>query len=116
VTGQWFSPLVSSTNKTEILLKVLLNTITLIKESSFGIAPNPSWGHQYQTKMSIHGQYFPLWVSNGSPNMILIQHYVIKFINDLIVTGQWFSPLVSSTNKTEILLKVLLNTITLIKE
>ena len=48
-----------------------------------------------------------------------IQHYVIKFISDLIVTGRWFSPdtPVSATNKTdchnitEILLKVALNTI-----
>ena len=48
-----------------------------------------------------------------------IQHYVIKFVSDLIATGQWFSPgtPVSSTNKTDchnitvILLKVALNTI-----
>ena len=43
-----------------------------------------------------------------------MQHYVIKFVSELI--GQWFSP-VSSTNKTdhhdidEILLKVVLSTI-----
>jgi hypothetical protein len=43
-----------------------------------------------------------------------MQHYVIKFVSELI--GQWFSP-VSSTNKTdrhditEILLKVVLCTI-----
>ena len=54
--------------------------------------------------------------SNPAQAVYSIQHYVIRFINDLIATGQWFSPLVSSTNKTEILLKVLLNTITLIKE
>ena len=49
-----------------------------------------------------------------------IQHYVIKFCQWL-ATGRWFSPgtAVSSTNKTdlhditEILLKVVLNTITL---
>ena len=32
--------------------------------------------------------------------MYLIQHYVIKFVTDLL-TGQWFSP-VSSTNKTDL--------------
>jgi len=37
-----------------------------------------------------------------------VQHYVIKFVSDL-QTGGWFS-LVSSTNKTGILLKVALNT------
>ena len=50
-----------------------------------------------------------------------IMHYVIKFVSDM--AGQWFSPgtPVSSTNKTdrhditEILLKVVLNTITLVK-
>ena len=55
-----------------------------------------------------------------SGEVYLIQHYVIKFVSDL-QTGRWFSPgtLVSSTNKTdrhditEILLKVVLNTITL---
>ena len=49
----------------------------------------------------------------------LIQHYVIKFVSDLRQTGWWFSPgtPVSPTNKTdhhnitEILLKVVLNTI-----
>jgi len=48
----------------------------------------------------------------------LIQHYVIKFVS---VAGWWFSPgtPVSSTNKTdrqdiaEILLMVLLNTLTI---
>jgi hypothetical protein len=50
----------------------------------------------------------------------LMQHYVIKFVNDFS-TGPWFSQStqVSSTNKTdhhyitEILLKVVLNTITI---
>ena len=48
----------------------------------------------------------------------LIQHYGIKFVSDLQQVGQWFFP-VSSTNKTDchdkttILLKVVLNTITL---
>ena len=48
-----------------------------------------------------------------------IQHYVIKFVSGLRQVGAWFSPSppVSSTNKidrydiTEILLKVVLNTI-----
>jgi hypothetical protein len=48
-----------------------------------------------------------------------LQHYVIKFVSDLRQVGRWFSPgpPVSSTNKTdrhditEILLKVVLNTI-----
>jgi len=48
-----------------------------------------------------------------------MQHYVIKFVSDLRQVGAWFSPSppVSSTNKidrydiTEILLKVVLNTI-----
>ena len=41
-----------------------------------------------------------------------MQHYVIKFVSDLWEVGRWFSlgTLVSSTNKTEILLKVELNT------
>jgi hypothetical protein len=32
-----------------------------------------------------------------------VQHYVIKFVSDLLAAGQWFSPgtLVSSTNKTD---------------
>ena len=49
----------------------------------------------------------------------LIQHYVMKFISDLRLADQWFSPSTpaSSTNETdhhnitEILLKVALNTI-----
>ena len=57
----------------------------------------------------------------GHGKMYLIQHYVIKFVSDLLVSGWWFSlgNQVSSTNKTdrhditEILLKVALNTITL---
>ena len=42
----------------------------------------------------------------------LIQHYVMKFVSNLR-EGLWFSPgtPVSSTNKTEILLEVPLNTI-----
>ena len=46
-----------------------------------------------------------------------IQHYVIKFVVNDLQQGRWFSP-VSSTSKTdrhdiaEILLKVVLNTIT----
>jgi len=62
-----------------------------------------------------------LWSSNPTHGKdYSIQHYVIKFVNDL-PTGRWFSPgtLVSSTNKTdrhdipvnEILLEVALNTI-----
>ena len=51
--------------------------------------------------------------------MYSIQHYVIKFVSDFAV-GQWFSPgnPVSSPNNadhldiTEILLKVVLNTVT----
>ena len=51
-----------------------------------------------------------------------IQLYVIKFLSDLLAAGRWFSPgtPISSTNKTdrhditEIVLKVALNTITLI--
>ena len=57
------------------------------------------------------------WVKNS------IQHYVIKFVNDLRqVSGFLKSTPVSSTNKTdshditEILLKVALSTITLIHE
>ena len=52
-----------------------------------------------------------------------IQHYVIKFVSDLRQVGGFLQVLlVSSTNKidhhdiTEILLKVALNTVTLIKE
>ena len=53
--------------------------------------------------------------------MYLIQHYVIKFVSDLIAAGRRFSlgTTVSSTNKTdrhditEILLKVALNAITI---
>ena len=50
----------------------------------------------------------------------LIQHYVVKFVNDLSMIGRWFSAPgtpVSSTNKTDrhditkILLKEALNTI-----
>ena len=35
--------------------------------------------------------------------MYLIQHYVIKFVSDLIAAGRWFSlgTTVSSTNKTD---------------
>ena len=35
--------------------------------------------------------------------MYLIQHYVIKFVSDLIAAGGWFSlgTTVSSTNKTD---------------
>ena len=35
--------------------------------------------------------------------MCLIQHYVIKFVSDLIAAGRWFSlgTTVSSTNKTD---------------
>ena len=54
----------------------------------------------------------------GSGEVYSIQHYVMKFVSDLR-HGRWFSPgpPVSSTNKTdrhditEILLKVVLNTI-----
>ena len=40
-----------------------------------------------------------------------IQHYVIKYVSNF-VAGQWYSlgTALSSTNKTEILLKVALNT------
>ena len=56
---------------------------------------------------SVHGEVYS------------IQHYMIRFVSDLIATGEWFSPCtpVSPTNKTdrhdiaEILLKMPLNTI-----
>jgi hypothetical protein len=61
-------------------------------------------------------------VVNSNPTQVVysIQHYVIKFVSDLRQAG-WFSPgtPVSSANKidhhniTEILLKVVLNTINL---
>ena len=62
-----------------------------------------------------------LWVQNPIHGEVYsIQHYVIKFVSNL-AAGQCFSPgmPVSSTNKTdrhniaEILLKVVLNTLTL---
>jgi len=52
--------------------------------------------------------------------LALIQHYVIKFVSDLRQVGGFSGTPVSSTNKTdhhditEILLNVLLNTITLV--
>jgi len=69
------------------------------------------YDHSYKVwrvRIPAHGQVYS------------IQHYVIKFISDLQPV-QWFSPgtQVSSTNKTdchdiiEILLKVVLNTLTL---
>jgi hypothetical protein len=60
-------------------------------------------------------------LSSTHGKLYSIQHYMIKFVRDLHhCPGWWFSPgiLVSSTNKTdrhniaEILLKVVLNTIT----
>ena len=61
--------------------------------------------------------YFELLHKSHSGEVYSIQHYVIKFVCDLV----WFSvgTPVSSTNKTdccditEILLKVVLNTLTL---
>jgi hypothetical protein len=58
-------------------------------------------------------------VVNSNPDhaMYLVQHYVIK-VCQCLATDRWFSP-VSSTNKTDchdttdILVKVVLNTITL---
>ena len=63
-----------------------------------------------------------VWTTLMARCMYSIQHYVIKFVSDVqLVDGFRFSPgtLVSSTNKTdhhditEILLKVVLNTISL---
>jgi len=76
-----------------------------------------SWIYNYQCNQCLSPLMLWGWISIRV-KCTTLQMYVIKFVKWL-VTGQWFSPgpLVSSTSKTdrhdktEILLKVVLNTI-----
>ena len=94
-TGRWFSPgtPVSSTNKTdcyditEILLKVVLSTITVVIV----------W--QFDLQLTVQSAPIITKIMSSNPahgQIYSIQHYVMKFVSDLRHVGGilWFPPLI----------------------
>ena len=107
-----------------LLLKVVFNTITLThvypKGQLGGRHSHDCMVVGFTTTYAIHAyHHWSCEYKSRSDEVYSIQHYVIKFDSEF-VTDHWFSPdiPVPSTNKTdchnitEILLKVVLNTIT----